>query len=485
MTWPLKRNNGVMPISFCSLSPRWLLILACTFFAWASPAVADSPFFAQKEADQVVAPGPDAPAGKVLEWRSAEDKPYWYRVPDFKDSAKAASKGEARKPALILMLHGTGMKWGWAFWNYPIVRGKFREHDIVVAPEGMTPGHGDTFNFVQNKNDGEHIAGLIQDFQKAYEIDRVYLYGHSQGAFFCYWFAGEYPELVDGIVAHAGNVLSVNHSKKSREGVAIGILHGLADAVVPVSCAFRTQRIYQKEDYANVKLQAVEGLTPKSGHWPLPHQVGQMFAWLDKVCVDDAKLAVDLLHAELDRDQPDVSVLPLLDRRVGALLKKYKGDDASKLQKSYEKGQKEIAKLVAAHAKKLKPMVKKWKSKTPYGPWVSHFSAVNHVFAEHDEWKTPLKKLQGVAAKHDKDVAKAIDGLGVDNAKAFTNGLKALEKSFLSNRYEELLARMQLRANNPPKGVTAEDLAALTELLETRAEDRKDGLDAFAKINGK
>ena len=479
------QNNGNMPISFSSSIFSRLLALACAFLLNPSSAWADAPALAQKEADEIVAPGPEAPAGKVLEWKSAEDKPYWYRVPDFKATKKAVAKGEARKPALILMLHGTGMKWGWAFWNYPIVRGKFREHDIVVAPEGMTPGHGDTFNFVQNKNDGEHIAGLIKDFKEAYEIDRVYLYGHSQGAFFCYWFAGEYPDLVDGIVAHAGNVLSVKHSKQSRENVAIGILHGIADAVVPVSCAFRTQRIYEKEGYASLKLHAVEGLTSKSGHWPLPHQVGQMMNWLDKVCVDDPKLALDILEAELDSESPDVSVYPLLERRIGTLLKKYKGDDADKLERSLQRAQKEISKLVAAHAMKLKPMVKKWKSKTPYGPWVSHFSSVNAVFAEHEEWKGPLKKLQGIAAKHDKDVAKAIDGLGVDNPKVFTNGLKALEKSFLSNRYEELLARMELLATRPPEGVAEEDLAALKELVDSRAKDRKEGLEAFAKINCK
>src|SRR5262249_43408559 len=153
----------------------------------------------------------------------------------------------SKPPALVLMLHGTGLKWGWAFWNYPIEKGQFRGDDVVVAPEAMTPGGQDVFNFVQNKADGDQIAGIIAYFRKRFPIGRVYLYGHSQGAFFTYWFAGEHPELVDGIVAHAGNVLgNVKHPKAAKEKVAIGILHGRADAVVPVDCAYATEKLYKE-----------------------------------------------------------------------------------------------------------------------------------------------------------------------------------------------------------------------------------------------
>ena len=131
---------------------------------------------AQTDEVAKVEPAASAPLGKTLEWKSAEGKPYWYRLP------KKLADGKPR--ALTLMLHGTGLKWGWAFWNYPIANGGFRGDDIVVAPEGMTPGGGDTFNFVQDKKDGDHIAGLIAWFKKKFTIDRVYLYGHSQGAFF-------------------------------------------------------------------------------------------------------------------------------------------------------------------------------------------------------------------------------------------------------------------------------------------------------------
>src|SRR5687768_16898383 len=82
-----------------------------------------------------VEPSDKAPLGDVLEWTSAQGKPYWYRLPKRIDRSKP--------PNLVLMFHGTGLKWGWAFWNYPIANGGFRGSDVVVAPEGMTPGSGD------------------------------------------------------------------------------------------------------------------------------------------------------------------------------------------------------------------------------------------------------------------------------------------------------------------------------------------------------
>ena len=130
---------------------------------------------AQEKADAVVEPSLKSPRGKLLEWKSAQAKTYWYRLP--KDIEPK------NPPDLLIMLHGTGLNHGWSFWNYPVI-GDFRRRDIVISPDGLTPGQGDTFNFVQGPKDGEQIAGLITDFKKRFPIGRVYLYGHSQGAFF-------------------------------------------------------------------------------------------------------------------------------------------------------------------------------------------------------------------------------------------------------------------------------------------------------------
>ena len=152
----------------------------CSLFALClSPSL-----FAVQKLGEVprVEPSPKAEVGEVLEWTTPEGQEYWYRLPK-----KSRSK---RKPALVLMLHGTGLNHGWSFWNYPIGSGVFQPNDIVVSPDGLTPGNGETFNFVQNKKDEGQIVGLIELFRSNFDVGNVYLYGHSQGAFFCYWFAG-------------------------------------------------------------------------------------------------------------------------------------------------------------------------------------------------------------------------------------------------------------------------------------------------------
>ena len=112
-----------------------------------------------------VKPSAQAPKGEVLEWTSAEGQEYWYRLPK-----KARGR---RKPCLIFMLHGTGLNHGWSFWNYPIAKGAFRGDDIVVSPDGLTPGQGETFNFVQGKKDGEQIEHLIELFRGQFDIGNV------------------------------------------------------------------------------------------------------------------------------------------------------------------------------------------------------------------------------------------------------------------------------------------------------------------------
>jgi predicted esterase len=384
---------------------------------------------AQEKADAIVEPSTKAPRGKLLEWKSAQAKTYWYRLPKDIDAKNP--------PDLLLMLHGTGLNHGWSFWNYPIL-GDFRKRDIVVSPDGMTPGQGDTFNFVQGPKDGEQIAGLITDFKKRFPIGRVYLYGHSQGAFFCYWFAGEHPELIDGIVAHAGNVLDVKHSKLSKQKVAIGILHGRADAVVPVDCAIRTEKIYREQGYEKVKLEIVEGLTEQSGHWPLPMQVAKMLAWLDQVSTQSAAQAVRTAASELQRKQPDLAVIAEQLQKAKKLLPK--GDDADKkdLPPQLDAIGAFLDKALAAHTAKLAAEPAVNDPKAGYGPWVPAFLLADHAFGENAAWKKSMQKPNDLAKAHDKLVEKALKGLEKPTKDSRAAAAKVYEDAFLSERGEEL-----------------------------------------------
>lgn len=410
-------------------------------------------------------PGPAAPLGKVSEGTSAEDRPYWYRLP--------ARIDPNNPPNLVLMLHGTGLDHRWSFWNYGIGNGTFRSGDIVVSPDGVTPGDGKVFNFVQGKADGDQIAGLIDLFKKRYAIGHVYLYGHSQGAFFSYWFAGEYPTHVNGIVAHAGNVLEVKHPPYAVEHVAIGILHGRADAVVPVECAVRTEKIYRERGYKKLRLSIVEGLTQQSGHWPLPREVGTMIEWLDDVCVDTAPGLLELAIAELAKEAPDLAVLSGALSKAGERIKVHKGPDRKALESRLVELGALLEDLGAAHAEAIVRDPGSARFAVQYGPWAAHFRRVNRPLRAVKSWSVGVKSQLAAAKPHEEAIERARAALAQPGKKVVAEATKVAERSYLADGYEDLMALL---------AAAAEGDAKWSALAAARRESDDQGRATAAKI---
>ncbi|HIC24124.1 MAG TPA: hypothetical protein EYO84_11890 [Planctomycetes bacterium] len=424
-----------------------------------------------------VAPSMAAPQGQTLEWTSTEGKSYWYRLPHQINPKKP--------PNLVLMLHGTGLTWGWAFWNYPISNGRFRGNDIVIAPEGMTPGGGDSFNFIQGKTDGDHIAGLIRHFRSKFPIDKVYVYGHSQGAFFCYWFAGAYTELVDGIVAHAGNVLSVNHNKLAKDKVAIGILHGKADAVVSVECAYRTEKIYKQQGYKKIKMSIVEGLTERSGHWPLPTQVAEMFDWLDQVNADSPQLALSVALSELAKDSPDLEIVSSAAYKAKSLAKRMKGAEGKALRATIDTVVNFLEEVQSAHASIIKQAQKASKSanKGSFHPWMAHFRIVNASFTGSASWRKNLKSLVSTSKKQQRAVDAALSVISNKlNRGTLKQAVGVLQKSMLASNAQELELTFSRMAQDPPAGMKDEDFTNYRQLSAARNPLIQQGRSTAAEI---
>ncbi len=414
-------------------------------------------FGAAQKASEVTKRQPDAqaPRGEVLEWRSKEGRPYWYRLPE---------KGKESKN-LLIMLHGTGVPHGWAFWNYPIAAGRFRPGDIVVAPEGMTPGGGESFNFIQNDDDGGQIAGLIRAFKSDFEIERVYLYGHSQGAFFCYWFAGRHPELVDGIVAHAGNLLAnVAHPQLAREKVAIAILHGRADAVVPVECATSTEKALRELGYAKLKLEIVEGLTAQSGHWPLPGPVGELLDWLDQVSAADAATALEVAERALASPKPELEDLVAFVARAEELVGRHRGGDRKELQLRMEQVG---ASFEAALDRVIDALVELDPKAKEDSATAALFRLAVEALADRPRARKELRAALSAARGERKEVAKLIDRLGRKrDEKSLRAAVKTLERRFLAPERTEL-ARLVLQVlDQAPEDLRAEDRTGWKKLAE-------------------
>ncbi len=425
-------------------------------------ACASSPAQKYGEVDRVP-PSLKAPLGQTLEWTTEQQKSYWYRLPQKIDPRKP--------PNLVIMLHGTGLTWGWAFWNYPIGNGRFRGNDIVIAPEGMTPGGGDTFNFTQSKPDGDQIAALIRHFKSKFPIAKVYLYGHSQGAFFCYWFAGAYTELVDGIVAHAGNVLTVNHNKLAREKVAIGILHGAADAVVSVDCAYRTEKIYKQQGYKKVKMTIVEGLTERSGHWPLPVQVAEMFDWLDEVNADSPQLALRVALSELAKDSPDLKIIFSATTRAKQLVRRMRGDEAQALGSTIDTIADFLEEVQSQHASVILEAQKQSKAakQRSFQPWMAHFRITSTAFTESAFWRKKLKSLSSSSNKQQRSIDAALSVISKKlNKVTLHQAVRVLQNSMLASNAEELAQAIDRYQQNPPEGMKDGDFDDYRQLRETR-----------------
>jgi predicted esterase len=395
-------------------------------------------------------PSADLALGKCYEGVSKAKRPYWYRLPEKID--------KDAPPDLIFLLHGTGLSYKWGFWNYAPHKGHFRKNDIVVSPESEMPGRG----FMQKKPDREEIANLIKLFKKTFPVRNVYLYGHSQGAFFCYYFAGERPEMIDGIVAHAGNFFKAKTNKAARDKVAIGILHGKADAVVTVECAFMTDIIYRTAGYKKIKLWPVDGLNKQSGHWPLPWHVQRMLAWCDMVSIKTPKDGEALIKSELALEKPDyvlAAQAAVRARNLGA-----KNMDA-------------IVEAAQANAEALTKA-----DTSAYGPWVAHLRSASRAFAGLPEWEEAIKPLQSLVKKHTKQAESGIKSMRKNSKKSFAGGLKAMDKGYAGVGYDNLLAHMENRFTKPGDNVSQKDLDRYNDLDKSRKAADKKGRQAFADL---
>ncbi|MHC4933431.1 MAG: alpha/beta fold hydrolase [Planctomycetota bacterium] len=400
-------------------------------------------------------PSRDLELGATYEGQSKSKRPYLYRLP--------AKIDKEAPPNLIFLLHGTGMSYKWGFANYGVHKGHFRKDDIVVSPESENSSSG----FVQRKPDREEIAGFIKLFRKLWPIRNVYLYGHSQGAFFCYYFAGERPQLIDGIVAHAGNFFKAKTTKAAREKVAIGILHGRADAVVGVVCAYATDNVYRGAGYTKVKLYVVDGLNENTGHWPLPFQVGQMLDWCDLMSLKKPAEGAALAAREMTREKPDFVLVSQAAVRGKALGKDEGTDKLHQL----------VVEAALANAEALVAA-----DRSSYGPWCAQLRLSQEAFAGLAEWKEAAKPLQSLLKKHTAQVEQGMKAIPKFNNSSFGGGLKAMEKGYVGDGYDHLAGHMQHWVNKQGDKVKAKDRERFKALQDGRRAADKEGRRAFEDL---
>ena len=145
---------------------------------------------------------------------------------------------------LILILHGYGLD-GAEQQTYmqmdppPITGGAF-----VLAPDGTADETGEKFwnagpeccdLYHSGVNDVAYLGGIVEDTIAGWPVDpsRVYIVGHSNGAFMAYRMACERADIFTGIAILAGANISLDGTGcTASQPVSILHMHGTADTVV-------------------------------------------------------------------------------------------------------------------------------------------------------------------------------------------------------------------------------------------------------------
>ena len=151
-------------------------------------------------------PGAGAKPHTVYEAKSEGGLRYTWAIP--KESPPAGER------ALTVLLHGTGLDYRWGLANHTV--GKFRPRDVVVSVDGTSPGQGSSRLFLDGQKDLEAFHQFLTELRGKFAVDRVFLYGHSQGGFFVALYAGAYPKDVAGVVAHASGAWAGSKTGSER-----------------------------------------------------------------------------------------------------------------------------------------------------------------------------------------------------------------------------------------------------------------------------
>lgn len=113
---------------------------------------------------------------------------------------------------------------------------------LLALPDGTVDGAGQHFwnatdaccAFGQTVDDVAYLTAVIHDLQARFSVDpkRIFLVGHSNGAFMSHRMACDRSELIAGIVALAGDVWADTARCNPTGPVNVLQVHGTLDAVI-------------------------------------------------------------------------------------------------------------------------------------------------------------------------------------------------------------------------------------------------------------
>jgi predicted esterase len=224
------------------------------------------------------APSADAPQGKVFESQSKDGLRYTWVLPKGYDGKSPRN--------LTVICHGTGLDYRWGHLNNQ--PDTFRPEDVVVSVDGPSMGQGDTRLFLGEPDDAAAMRAFLEELRALFAVRRVFLYGHSQGGFFVVYYAGEHPDTVAGVVAHASGAWNWSKMGKPVQKVAIAFMHGTLDPVVPYGQSPGSRDAYAKAGFDLLHLRRLENYN----HWPNAVRATECLDWCEGMTTDDPAAAL-------------------------------------------------------------------------------------------------------------------------------------------------------------------------------------------------
>jgi predicted esterase len=200
---------------------------------------------------------------------------------------------------LTVILHGTGLDYRWGGWNNK--PGIFRPDDVVVSVDGTSAGEGESRVFLGEQEDAKAFKDLLDELRATFAVERVFLYGHSQGGFFVVYYAGEFPKTVAGVVAHASGAWNWSKMPKDLHDVAISFLHGTGDPVVPYRQSPGSRDAYAKKDFELLHLRRMH----RYNHWPNAVRATEELEWCQGMTTSSASEALACALSILRVKKPD------------------------------------------------------------------------------------------------------------------------------------------------------------------------------------
>lgn len=183
-------------------------------------------------------PGPPRLPLIDMEGAIGGTRPVEVKTPPNYDPASAS------KYPLLVLLHGYGSDAPQQDSYLSMSAAALARGYIFIAPNGTTaPGSGKRFwnageiccNFENSPvDDVAYLRDLIRQVSARYAVDpaRVYLFGHSNGAFMALRFACDQAPWITAIAGLAGSLRSDPKSCQPERPVGVLTIHGTADDVI-------------------------------------------------------------------------------------------------------------------------------------------------------------------------------------------------------------------------------------------------------------